>query len=85
MMDRFPRARWVALASVVALSFGSGAWLMRPAPAIEGGIYQQARLFENVVSAIHATSSTHWARATCTSGLPVPWWRPCTIPTPSCW
>ncbi|MEO7987229.1 MAG: S41 family peptidase [Gemmatimonadales bacterium] len=53
MMDRFPRARWVALASVVALSFGSGAWLMRPAPAMEGGIYQQARLFENVVSAIH--------------------------------
>ncbi len=53
MMERFPRARWIALTSIVALSFGSGAWLMRPAPAAEGGIYQQARLFENVVSAIH--------------------------------
>ncbi|MGH7498338.1 MAG: S41 family peptidase [Gemmatimonadales bacterium] len=53
MLDRFPRARWVALISVVALSFVSGAWLMRPAPAPEGGVYQQARLFENVVSAIH--------------------------------
>ncbi len=53
MMDRFPRARWVALISSVALSFVSGAWLMRPAPSTEGGIYPQARLFENVVSAIH--------------------------------
>lgn len=53
MMDRFPRARWVALISVVALSFVSGAWLTRPAPSAEGGIYQQARLFENVVSVIH--------------------------------
>ncbi len=53
MMERFPRARWVALAMVLALSFVSGGWLMRPAPSTEGGIYQQARLFENVVSAIH--------------------------------
>jgi carboxyl-terminal processing protease len=53
MMERFPRARWVALGSIVALSFASGAWLSRPAPSTEGGIYQQARLFENVVLAIH--------------------------------
>jgi len=54
MMERFPRARWIALVTVLALSFVSGGWLMRPAPSTEGGIYQQARLFENVVSAIHA-------------------------------
>lgn len=53
MFERFPRARWVALVTVLALSFVSGGWLMRPAPSTEGGIYQQARLFENVVSAIH--------------------------------
>ncbi len=53
MMERFPRARWVALVTVLALSFVSGGWLMRPAPSTEGGIYQQARLFENVVLAIH--------------------------------
>jgi carboxyl-terminal processing protease len=53
MMERFPRARWIALVTVLALSFISGGWLMRPAPSTEGGIYQQARLFENVVSAIH--------------------------------
>jgi hypothetical protein len=41
---------------VLALSFVSGGWLMRPAPSTEDGIYQQARLFENVVSAIHAHS-----------------------------
>ncbi len=54
MMERFPRARWVALIMVLGVSFVSGGWLMRPAPSTEGGIYQQARLFENVLSAIHS-------------------------------
>ena len=50
---KFPRARWVALTSVVAISFLSGAWLTRAKPSAEGSVYQQARLFENVVGAIH--------------------------------
>ena len=53
MMKSFPRARWVALCTVVALSFLSGGWLLRPAPAASGGVYQQARLFEHVVAAIN--------------------------------
>lgn len=53
MMKSFPRARWVALTSIVALSFVSGGWLLRPRPSAEGGVYQQARLFEDVVAAIH--------------------------------
>jgi carboxyl-terminal processing protease len=53
MMASFPKARWVALTSVVALSFVSGGWLLRPRPAAQGGVYQQARLFENVVAAIN--------------------------------
>jgi carboxyl-terminal processing protease len=52
-MKSFPRARWVALTSVVAISFVSGAWLTRAKPSAEGSVYQQARLFENVVGAIH--------------------------------
>jgi carboxyl-terminal processing protease len=52
-MKSFPRARWVALTSVVGISFLSGAWLTRAKPSAEGGVYQQARLFENVVGAIH--------------------------------
>jgi carboxyl-terminal processing protease len=52
-MKSFPRARWLALTSVVAISFLSGAWLTRAKPSAEGGVYQQARLFENVVGAIH--------------------------------
>ena len=52
-MKSFPRARWVALTSVVAISFLSGAWLTRAKPSAEGNVYQQARLFENVVGAIH--------------------------------
>ena len=31
----------------------SGAWLTRAKPSVEGNVYQQARLFENVVGAIH--------------------------------
>jgi carboxyl-terminal processing protease len=52
-MKSFPRARWVALTSVVAISFVSGAWLTRAKPSVGGSVYQQARLFENVVGAIN--------------------------------
>ena len=52
-MKSFPRARWIALTSVVALSFLSGAWLTRAKPSAGGSVYQQARLFENVVGAIN--------------------------------
>jgi carboxyl-terminal processing protease len=53
MTRSLPRARWIALFTIVAISFVSGGWLLRPAPAAEGGIYQQARLFEHVVAAIN--------------------------------
>ncbi len=53
MMRSFPRARWVALSTIVAISFLSGGWLLRPVPAAGGGVYEQARLFEHVVTAIN--------------------------------
>ncbi|MEP7175490.1 MAG: S41 family peptidase [Gemmatimonadales bacterium] len=53
MIKTFPRARWVALASILVLTFLSGGWLLRPRPSADGGIYEQARLFEGVVGAIH--------------------------------
>lgn len=52
-MKSFSRARWFALTSVVAISFLSGAWLTRAKPSANGNVYQQARLFENVVGSIH--------------------------------
>jgi carboxyl-terminal processing protease len=52
-MKTFPRARWIALTSVIAISFLSGAWLTRAKPSAEGSVYQQARLFEHVVGAVH--------------------------------
>ncbi len=48
-----PRARWLALTSIVAVACLSGGWLLRAKPAAGGGVYQQARLFENVVGAIN--------------------------------
>ncbi|MGI9041115.1 MAG: S41 family peptidase [Gemmatimonadales bacterium] len=52
-MRSIPRARWIALTMVLAITFVSGGWLLRPTPAAGGSIYQQARLFENVVATIH--------------------------------
>ena len=37
MKRTFPRARWVALASIVAISFLSGGWLLRPRRRAGGG------------------------------------------------
>jgi carboxyl-terminal processing protease len=53
MMRSFPRARLAALASIFVLTFLSGGWLLRPRPSAEGGVYEQARLFEGVVGAIN--------------------------------
>jgi carboxyl-terminal processing protease len=47
------RARWSGLIAILALSILSGGWLLRRKAAPEGTVYQQARLFENVVASIH--------------------------------
>jgi carboxyl-terminal processing protease len=47
------RARWTGLVAILALAVISGGWLLRRKAAPEGTVYQQARLFENVVASIH--------------------------------
>ncbi|HEX2249230.1 MAG TPA: S41 family peptidase [Gemmatimonadales bacterium] len=47
------KARWGGLIALLALSILSGGWLLRRKAAPEGTVYQQARLFENVVASIH--------------------------------
>jgi carboxyl-terminal processing protease len=47
------RARWTGFIAILALSIISGGWLLRQKAAPEGTVYQQARLFENVVGSIH--------------------------------
>src|SRR5215210_4189058 len=53
MMGR-ARARWTGLIAILTLSILSGGWLLRRKAAPEGTVYQQARLFENVVASIHS-------------------------------
>src|SRR4051794_34165318 len=53
MMGPSTRARWCGLLAIVALAVISGGWLLRRKAAPEGTVYQQARLFENVVASIH--------------------------------
>ncbi|HET6796357.1 MAG TPA: S41 family peptidase [Gemmatimonadales bacterium] len=53
MMGRAARARWCGLLAIVALAVISGGWLLRRKAAPDGTVYQQARLFENVVGSIH--------------------------------
>src|SRR5919112_2959329 len=47
------RARWSGLLAILVLSLISGGWLLRRKAAPDGSVYQQARLFENVVASIH--------------------------------
>ena len=47
------RARWGGLLAILVLSIISGGWLLRRKAAPDGNVYQQARLFENVVASIH--------------------------------
>ncbi|MFL5403885.1 MAG: S41 family peptidase [Gemmatimonadales bacterium] len=54
MTGRAARARWCGLLAIVALSVISGGWLLRRKAAPDGTVYQQARLFENVVASIHS-------------------------------
>jgi carboxyl-terminal processing protease len=53
MMGPSTRARWCGLLTIVGLAVISGGWLLRRKAAPEGNVYQQARLFENVVASIH--------------------------------
>lgn len=48
------RARWGGLIAIVVLAIISGGWLLRRKAAPDGSVYQQARLFENVVASIHS-------------------------------
>src|SRR5919112_836971 len=48
------KARWGGLVAILTLSILSGGWLLRRKAAPEGTVYQQARLFENVVASIHS-------------------------------
>jgi carboxyl-terminal processing protease len=47
------KVRWGGLIALLILSILTGGWLLRRKAAPEGTVYQQARLFENVVTSIH--------------------------------
>jgi carboxyl-terminal processing protease len=53
MVGPSARARWGGLLAILVLSIISGGWLLRRKAAPDGNVYQQARLFENVVASIH--------------------------------
>ena len=53
MVGPSTRARWGGLLAILVLSIISGGWLLRRKAAPDGSVYQQARLFENVVASIH--------------------------------
>src|ERR687884_1250281 len=48
------KARWTGLIAILTLSIVCGGWLLRRKAAPEGTVYQQARLFENVVASINS-------------------------------
>lgn len=48
------RQRWGLIAVVAVISFFSGGWLLQRGAARDGGVFQQARLFDDVLSHISA-------------------------------
>jgi len=48
------RQRWGLVAVVAVISFFSGGWLLQRGAARDGGVFQQARLFDDVLSHISA-------------------------------
>ena len=47
------KQRWSLVAMVAVISFFSGGWLLQRGVAIGGNVYQQARLFDDVLSHVH--------------------------------
>lgn len=48
------RQRWGTMAAVAAISFCTGGWLVQRGIAADGGTYQQARLFDDVLNHVSA-------------------------------
>ena len=48
------RQRWGVIALVAVLSFFTGGWLLQRGAARDGDVYQQARLFDDVLSHVSA-------------------------------
>jgi carboxyl-terminal processing protease len=47
------KQRWSLIAMVAVISFFSGGWLLQRGVAVGGNVYQQARLFDDVLSHVH--------------------------------
>ncbi|HET8624221.1 MAG TPA: S41 family peptidase [Gemmatimonadales bacterium] len=47
------KQRWSLVAMVAVISFFSGGWLLQRGVAVGGNVYQQARLFDDVLSHVH--------------------------------
>lgn len=47
------KQRWGVIAVVAAISFFTGGWLLQRGAATGGNVYQQARLFDDVLSHVH--------------------------------
>jgi carboxyl-terminal processing protease len=47
------KQRWSLIAMVAVISFLSGGWLLQRGVAVGGNVYQQARLFDDVLSHVH--------------------------------
>jgi carboxyl-terminal processing protease len=48
------KQRWGVIGLVAAISFFSGGWLLQRGVAAGGNVYQQARLFDDVLSHVHS-------------------------------
>ena len=81
MTRSLPRARWIALSTIVVLSFISGGWLLRPAPSPDGGTSTSRPASSRTSSPQSTTTtSTRWVRATSIRPPRPPWSARCSDP-----
>ena len=53
-MEAIMKQRWGLIVLVAVISFFSGGWLLQRGTASDGNVYQQARLFDDVLSHVSA-------------------------------
>jgi hypothetical protein len=80
------RQRWAVIGLVAIVSFFTGGWLLQRGAAVDGNVYQQARLFDDVLSHVSEyyvdslSESTLYRKATTacwpsfTIRIPYSWW-----------
>jgi len=78
------KQRWGVIGLVALISFFSGGWLLQRGAASDGNVYQQARLFDDVLGHVSTYFVDSIGETTCTRRQREGCWSSSWIPTRCC-